>query len=128
MATRSPTSSRRRRAPSSALRTPAAIPKLPDTDGDRLRDDAEVNGTPATNPNLADTDGDTFSDRDELFFGSNPNSNSDTPLTLVIGDSRSEFPDPGQNGWTNGYGISPLTGEVMTTTRRPISSHTSVAA
>ncbi len=79
-------------------------PSLPDTDFDTISDFDEVNGTPATNPNLADTDGDGHSDPDELLFGSDPTDVDDTPLTLAIGDSRTEFSGvDGQDGWRWGY-------------------------
>lgn len=55
-------------------------PDNPDTDGDGLRDGAEVLQH-RTNPNLADTDGDGFNDGIELDAGFDPTMASSTPET-----------------------------------------------
>jgi hypothetical protein len=83
-------------------------PRVLDTDGDTIRDGLEVTGNgrgaPPTNPNLADSDGDTHRDADEITARSNPNSNTDTPLTFVVANSIPDFSgNQGQGGWTYGY-------------------------
>lgn len=81
-------------------------PTLADTDSDGLTDGQEVNGDPATDPNLFDTDGDTFSDLAEISQGSDPNDDTDDPLTFASADSIQDWSVDGvqgENGWTNGF-------------------------
>ncbi len=83
-------------------------PRAADSDGDTISDGLEVSGNgrgaPPTNPTLADSDADGHRDNDEIFFRSNPNSNADTPLSLLIANSSAEFSGvQGQNGWSYGY-------------------------
>ena len=80
-------------------------PTNPDTDGDGIADGDEVEGDPPTSPTNSDTDGDGFSDGDEISFNSDPTRSDDTPLSLVLGDSSSEWSGgvQGQDNWTNGW-------------------------
>jgi hypothetical protein len=84
----------------------ATDPQNPDTDGDGLKDGAEVNihhtnpvsadtdadglsdgaelNTYGTNPLIADTDGDGFPDGQEVQLGSDPNRADSTPANLAL--------------------------------------------
>lgn len=89
-------------------------PAKPDTDGDSINDFAETRSTPPTDPNKPDTDDDGFTDPDEFFFGSNPASNADTPLTQAIADSVTDFSGiQGQSGWEYGYRDVTATGYTL---------------
>jgi hypothetical protein len=79
-------------------------PNAVDSDADGLSDFDEIFGAVTTNPTLFDTDMDTFSDGEEVFFVSDPNDINDTPLSLVLADSRIDFSGvDGQAGWRWGY-------------------------
>lgn len=89
-------------------------PAKPDSDGDGISDFAETQSTPPTNPNKPDTDSDGFTDPDEFFFGSNPTLDTDTPLTLAIADSVTDFSGvQGQGGWEYGYRDVTATGHTL---------------
>jgi hypothetical protein len=59
------------------------VPGGPDTDGDGLDDETEIQlGTSPTN---ADTDGDGISDGDEVLAGTNPLVNESAVLLIILG-------------------------------------------
>jgi hypothetical protein len=79
-------------------------PLFADTDNDGVSDGDEVNGDLFSDPNLVDTDLDGSDDAEERLYGSDPNDAGDTPLSLALADSRTEFSGvDGQNGWRWGY-------------------------
>ena len=93
-------------------------PRRADTDGDRLRDGAEVRRF-HTNPRRRDTDGDRFSDSCELRKGTNPRKRGSRPKSrcsksLQAPPTNPAFPDASNTGVPAGKTLKPSSGITVT--------------
>jgi len=92
------------------LELPATDPLNDDSDGDGLKDGAEVK-TYLTNPNVIDTDGDSYTDSQEVTAGTDPLDASDPTFSDSDGDGLTDadeifvyFTDPNRAD-TDGDGL-----------------------